>query len=76
MWLLGIEFRVFRRAVMLLTTGPSLQTQQSLLLMILDNWTKDVLCWEGSSRFVLTGKKRLWIPSKVMRIRADTERPP
>lgn len=48
---------------------------QSVLLMTLDNWSKDGLRWEKGSRFVLTGKKKgLWIPSKVIKIRFDRER--
>ena len=52
------------------------ELDQSMLVMTSNRGTKDMLCWERGSRFVLTGKKkRLWSPTKVRRIKFDRGRP-
>jgi hypothetical protein len=48
------------------------ERDQVKCLIISSYRTKGMLLWEKGSAFVLTGKeKRLWIPSKVIRIRYD-----
>jgi hypothetical protein len=45
--------------------------------MTSDCQTKDMLCWvRGSSCVFIGGKKKLWTPSKLVRIRFDRGRPP
>ena len=52
------------------------ELDQSMLVMTSNRGTKDMLCWERGSRFVLTGKKkRLWIPSEIIKIRFTRGRP-
>lgn len=55
----------------------SVKLDQSILLMTSDCQTKDMLCWERGSRFVLIGEKTgHWTPSKLIRIRFDRGRLP
>ena len=50
---------------------------QSIFIMTSNCWTKYMLCWERGFMFMSTEKeKRLWIPSKIQRIRFDRKRPP
>lgn len=49
---------------------------QSILLMILGCWAKDMLFWERCSVFVLTEKKRFWISPKERLISKIWEDPP
>jgi hypothetical protein len=45
--------------------------------MIATEWRAvNMLCWGGDFAFISTAEKRLWIPSKLIKIRFDKRRPP
>jgi hypothetical protein len=60
-----------------LDKNEAARLDRCIFIMTSNCWTKYMLCWERGFMFLSTEKeKRLWIPSKIKRIRFDRRRSP
>lgn len=68
-----------KTAQLLKDIGKTTELNQPVYIkdILTSEWNMvNVLCWKRGYAFISTGKEKLWVPSKLIKIRHDEGRPP